>query len=145
MDPPAIAHFLGLGYWLISKVGVSSLDRARYSRNEESYFGRTTPPNAQKLVYLIGAEPASLDPAKSIDLWELYIAHSLFEGLTTRHPATGEPMNPCISRLTLFAGRPLALAQTTSRVPIHRSSAGANRGTEGSKSAAKSELPSAQC
>src|SRR5438132_6863290 len=31
LDPPAIAYFLGLGYWLISKVGVSSLDRARDS------------------------------------------------------------------------------------------------------------------
>ena len=31
LDPPAIACFLGLGYWLISKVRVSSLDRARDS------------------------------------------------------------------------------------------------------------------
>src|SRR6267142_2693620 len=28
LDPPAITYFLGLGYWLISKVRVSSLDRA---------------------------------------------------------------------------------------------------------------------
>src|SRR5258708_32817804 len=31
LDPPAIAHFLRLGYWLISKVRVSSLDRTRDS------------------------------------------------------------------------------------------------------------------
>src|SRR5437016_12831888 len=31
LDPPAIAYFLGLGYWLISNVRVSSLDRARNS------------------------------------------------------------------------------------------------------------------
>src|SRR6266568_1134938 len=31
LDPTAIAHFLRLGYWLISKVRVSSLDRARDS------------------------------------------------------------------------------------------------------------------
>src|SRR5258706_14669462 len=31
LDPPAIAHFPRLGYWLISKVRVSSLDRARDS------------------------------------------------------------------------------------------------------------------
>src|SRR5258708_8729055 len=31
LAPPAIAHFLRLGYWLISKVRVSSLDRARDS------------------------------------------------------------------------------------------------------------------
>src|SRR5260221_9150459 len=29
LDPPAIAQLLGLGNWLISKVRVSSLDRAR--------------------------------------------------------------------------------------------------------------------
>src|SRR6202140_2813201 len=29
LDPPALAHFLRLGYWLISKVRVSSLDLAR--------------------------------------------------------------------------------------------------------------------
>src|SRR5438034_6560104 len=29
LDPPAIAQFLGLGNWLISKVRVSSLDGAR--------------------------------------------------------------------------------------------------------------------
>src|SRR5713226_3314626 len=31
LDPPAIAHFLRLGDWLISKVRVSSLDRTRDS------------------------------------------------------------------------------------------------------------------
>src|SRR5258708_22320053 len=31
LDPPAVAHFLWLGYWLISKVRVSSLDGARDS------------------------------------------------------------------------------------------------------------------
>src|SRR5205085_8483662 len=31
LDPPAIAHSFRLGYWLISKVRVSSLDRARDS------------------------------------------------------------------------------------------------------------------
>src|SRR5882672_6323070 len=31
LDSPAIAHFLRLGYWLISKVRVCSLDRARDS------------------------------------------------------------------------------------------------------------------
>src|SRR3954454_301432 len=31
LDPPAIAHFLRPGYWLILKVRVSSLDRARDS------------------------------------------------------------------------------------------------------------------
>src|SRR5262245_2818371 len=59
---------------------------------EAAYFGRTAPPQEQRLVYLIGAEPATLDPAKSADLFELYILHSLFEGLTTLHPTSAEPM-----------------------------------------------------
>src|SRR6266446_3399671 len=29
LDPPAVAYFLGLGYWLISKVRVSSFHRTR--------------------------------------------------------------------------------------------------------------------
>jgi len=61
-------------------------------RQAQGYFGRTEPPESDRLVYLIGAEPATLDPAKSTDLWELYIVHALFEGLTTIHPVTGEPM-----------------------------------------------------
>jgi oligopeptide transport system substrate-binding protein len=44
------------------------------------------------LVYLIGAEPATLDPAKSTDRWESYVIHAMFEGLTTFHPRTGDPM-----------------------------------------------------
>ena len=59
---------------------------------EGAYFGKTNPPRAQRLVYVISAEPATLDPAKSTDLWESYIVHSLFEGLTTLHPVTAEPM-----------------------------------------------------
>ena len=58
----------------------------------QGYFGSTELPNNERLVYLIGAEPATLDPTKSADLWELYIIHALFEGLTTFHPMTGEPM-----------------------------------------------------
>src|SRR4051812_28822335 len=60
--------------------------------DEAAYFGKTEPPNKQRLVYLIGAEPATLDRAKSVDLWDLYIVHALFDGLTTLHPMSAEPM-----------------------------------------------------
>jgi hypothetical protein len=33
LDPPAVAQFLGLGNWLILKVRVGSLDRARDAIN----------------------------------------------------------------------------------------------------------------
>ena len=59
---------------------------------EGAYFGRTEPPQRQRLVCLLGAEPATLDPTLSLDRWESYIIHALFEGLTTVHPMTGEPM-----------------------------------------------------
>ena len=59
---------------------------------EGAYFGRTEPPQRQRLVCLLGAEPATLDPALSLDRWESYIIHALFEGLTSVHPVTGEPL-----------------------------------------------------
>ena len=65
---------------------------AACGRVEGAYFGRTAWRQQQRLVYLIGAEPATLDPAKSADLFELYIVHALFEGLTTLHPLSGTPM-----------------------------------------------------
>jgi oligopeptide transport system substrate-binding protein len=61
-------------------------------RADAEYFGRTDPPAAQRLVYLIGAEPSTLDPARSTDLWEGYVIHAMFEGLTTSHPRTSQPM-----------------------------------------------------
>jgi oligopeptide transport system substrate-binding protein len=64
---------------------------AACSRAEEAYFGRTDPPRSQRLVYLLGAEPGTLDPAKSGDLWEAPVIHALFEGLVTCIAATGEP------------------------------------------------------
>lgn len=65
---------------------------AACSRGDNEYFGRIDPPGSEQVVYLIGAEPATLDPAKSTDLWESYVVHALFEGLTSLHPQTGAPM-----------------------------------------------------
>ena len=58
---------------------------------EAAYFGKTDPPESQRLVYLIGTEPGTLDPAKSVDLWEGPIIGAMFEGLTHLHRQTGEP------------------------------------------------------
>jgi len=65
---------------------------AACSKAEEAYFGRTDPPRTQRLVYLLGAEPGTLDPAKSNDLWEAPVIHGLFEGLTSWQPSTREPV-----------------------------------------------------
>lgn len=58
-----------------------------------AYFGKTTPPSRQRLVYEIGGEPESLDPHLSIAGTETYIIPSLFEGLVTWHPRTAEPQS----------------------------------------------------
>ena len=71
-------------------LGVSPLLAACETRRAR-YFGKTDPPRSQELVYLLGAEPGTLDPAKSDDLWEAPIIHAMFEGLTSIEPATGEP------------------------------------------------------
>lgn len=59
---------------------------------EGAYFGKTDPPNRQKLVAVLGVEPGSLDPATSGELTEQSVIYALFEGLTTLHPQTGEAM-----------------------------------------------------
>ena len=57
----------------------------------EPYFGKSTPPTRQSLIYEIGGEPSSLDPATSLDASEFYIMPALFEGLVSRHPGTLGP------------------------------------------------------
>ena len=57
-----------------------------------AYFGKTDPPSSQRLVYLIGSEPDSLDPAKTTGGYERFIVPALFEGLTDFHPTTAQPM-----------------------------------------------------
>lgn len=57
-----------------------------------AYFGKTDPPASQRLVYLIGSEPDSLDPGKTTGGYESFIVPALFEGLTHYHPATAQPM-----------------------------------------------------
>jgi ABC-type oligopeptide transport system substrate-binding subunit len=57
-----------------------------------AYFGDTTVPTEQRLVYIIGAEPATLDPGKTTGGFENFIVPALFESLTNYHPTTGQPM-----------------------------------------------------
>ena len=56
------------------------------------YFGKTTPPDRQRLVYQNAAEPETIDPAKSTGVPESHIQDALFEGLTKYHPKTLDPM-----------------------------------------------------
>ena len=56
------------------------------------YFGNTTPPRTRRLVFESGGEAGSLDPAKCMPDIETYVQLALFEGLTSLHPVTSEPM-----------------------------------------------------
>jgi ABC-type oligopeptide transport system substrate-binding subunit len=78
----------------ISRRGVLAagpLALAACGRAQESYFGKTDPPRTQRLVYLLDAEPRSLDPVQANERQDEVIL-SLFEGLTGVHPTTGEPI-----------------------------------------------------
>lgn len=55
------------------------------------YFGRTTPPGFQRLVYSNGEEPTSLDPAQSVGGNGDSIMAALLDSLTSLHPLTLEP------------------------------------------------------
>ena len=80
-------------------------------KTAEPYFGRSTPPRTQRLRYVLGAEPASVDPAYYPGGFESYVIPALFEGLTSYHPQTLQPMaalathfevSPVTSQLTFY-------------------------------------------
>lgn len=62
------------------------------TRTSTEYFGNTDPPSRQCLLFENMSEPDTLDPHKSQSASEERILPSLFEGLTTPHPATLEPL-----------------------------------------------------
>ena len=59
--------------------------------SQDAYFGNTDPPKTQRLTMVLEGEPESIDPVLSIGIVDSLIL-SLFEGLTSLHPGTGEPM-----------------------------------------------------
>jgi hypothetical protein len=73
-------------------LAAASLVLAGCHEAEGAYFGKTDPPDRQKLVAILGVEPGSLDPATSGELIEQRAVYALFEGLTTLYPTTGEAM-----------------------------------------------------
>jgi oligopeptide transport system substrate-binding protein len=72
-------------------LGVGSAALASCGRREP-YFGKSTPPRTQTLVYEIAGEPGSLDPATCLGNTEVYVMPALFEALVSRHPETFEPI-----------------------------------------------------
>src|SRR4051812_27259640 len=64
---------------------------ARRLRHRKPYFGRTTPPASQRLVYSNGEEPSSLDPAQSIGSKSEIITTVLLDSLTAFDALTLQP------------------------------------------------------
>src|SRR6266508_1048465 len=56
------------------------------------YFGTTSPPTRQRLIYANGNEPDVFDPGTYAGGTEMRIINALFDGLTKFHPLTLEPM-----------------------------------------------------
>src|SRR4051794_33775333 len=59
-----------------------------------SYFGTTERVGKDVATFYVnnGAEPESLDPGKSADSASTVLIVQMFEGLTTRHPEDGHPI-----------------------------------------------------
>ena len=89
--------------------GAATLAACR--KTAEPYFGRSTLPRTRRLSYVLGAEPDSVDPAYYPGGFESYVIPTLFEGLTSYHPQTLQPMaalathfevSPLTSQLTFY-------------------------------------------
>jgi ABC-type oligopeptide transport system substrate-binding subunit len=60
--------------------------------SQAPYFGKVDPPAGQRLRYISGSEPESLDPQVGTGQPEARIYLALFEGLTSYDPVTAEPI-----------------------------------------------------
>ena len=60
----------------------------------EPYFGKSTPPRSQTLIYDLGGEPGSLDPATALGGNEDYVFPALFEPLLSRHKFASHLFSP---------------------------------------------------
>jgi len=101
-------------------LGLGSLALASCGK-PEPYFGRSTPPSKQTLIYEIGAEPSGLDPATCLGASESYIWPAVFECLVSSDPVTLEPRAALATHLQVDAG----LAEFTFFLRGHRNPRGA--------------------
>jgi ABC-type oligopeptide transport system substrate-binding subunit len=83
-----------------SVIAAAPLTFAACTRAEEKYFGNTRPPNGQRLTMVLEGEPETIDPALADGIVDSLIL-SLFEGLTSLHPVSGEPMAGLATRYEL--------------------------------------------
>jgi ABC-type oligopeptide transport system substrate-binding subunit len=87
-------------------LGLGPVTLASCARRErEPYFGKSTPPRSQTLIYNLGAEPATLDPAITVGGMEAFVFPALFEPLLSRHPESMEPAAGLATHYEMDAGR----------------------------------------
>ena len=86
----------------------------------KQYFGKSTPPRSQTLIYDLGTEPGSLDPATSLGGSEAYVLPAMVEPLLSRHPESMEPAAGLATHYQVDAGR----TEITFFLRGHRSPAG---------------------
>lgn len=72
-------------------LGCGPLMLAACGRAGGEYFGNTQPPRTQSVTMVLEGEPESIDPALPDGMLDPLIL-SLFEGLTSLHPISCEPM-----------------------------------------------------
>jgi oligopeptide transport system substrate-binding protein len=100
-------------------LGLGTVTLASCTRREP-YFGKSTPPRSQTLIYDLGGEPATLDPATSFGGAESYVFPALFEPLLSRHPESMEPAAGLATHYEMDDGR----TEITFFLRGHRSPAG---------------------
>jgi oligopeptide transport system substrate-binding protein len=77
---------------ILAGLAILSTCACAAASSESPYFGTTEPPDGQRLRYVSGSEPESLDPQIGTGQPEARIYLALFEGLTEMHPKTAEPI-----------------------------------------------------
>ena len=85
-------------------LGLGPVTLASCARRKQ-YFGKSTPPRSQTLIYDLGTEPGSLDPATSLGGSEAYVLPAMVEPLLSRHPESMEPAAGLATHYQVDAGR----------------------------------------
>ena len=71
----------------------------------EPYFGKSTPPRSQTLIYELAGEPGTLDPATSFGGSEWDVFPALYEPLLSQHPESMEPAAGLATHYKMDGGR----------------------------------------
>src|SRR5215468_2007601 len=85
-------------------LGLGPVTLASCTRREP-YFGKSTPPRSQTLIYELAGEPGTLDPAITVGGTEWDVFPALFEPLLSRHPESMEPAAGLATHYEMDAGR----------------------------------------